>query len=286
MVQQPRPLIVLMAALLVCAFAVGPMPRPAKRVSDSRAAAAPKPQNAGLPRKVNPRRAPAETRAPSSRWLRDRQGMRADPSAGAPPRRPPRTRPALPLRSFTGGPGVALTFDDGPHPDWTPRILAQLRKYKVKATFCLVGVQVRAHPELVRQIVADGHSLCNHTMSHDIFLRKKPRAQIVADLAQTNALIEQVSGVRPRHFRAPGGNWSAQVTSVASALGMASLHWDVDPQDWRRPLARHIVSSVKNNTRPGSIVLLHDAGGERTQTDTALRTLLPYLRGQFKLVAL
>src|SRR4051794_26172826 len=91
------------------------------------------------------------------------------------------------LKTTTGKRAVALTFDDGPDPRWTPRVLALLKKYKVKATFCLVGSRVRAYPQLVKQIVRDGHTLCNHTMNHDQRLRYKSGQRIASDLAQTNA---------------------------------------------------------------------------------------------------
>jgi peptidoglycan/xylan/chitin deacetylase (PgdA/CDA1 family) len=196
-------------------------------------------------------------------------------------------KPAGLLRRTTGSAAVALTFDDGPHPYWTPRILAVLRQHRVKATFCLVGTEVRAHPGLVGQIAREGHTLCNHSMRHDFRLRHKSPQRIAADLRQTNDLISRAAGgAQVRYFRAPGGNWSPKVVGVAAQLGMASLHWTVDPQDWRRPPASRIVANVKSTTRPGAVVLLHDAGGERPATYAAMKTLLPYLLGRFKLVAL
>jgi peptidoglycan/xylan/chitin deacetylase (PgdA/CDA1 family) len=181
---------------------------------------------------------------------------------------------------------VALTFDDGPDPHWTPQILGLLRQHHVKATFCLVGTQVRRYPGLVRQIVNEGHTLCNHTMNHDEHLRQKSSQRIVSDLAQTSALIRKASGVTPRFFRAPGGNWSTKLIGIAASQHMQALHWTVDPQDWRRPPAVQIVATVKNATRPGSIVLVHDAGGNRAQTVAAMRTLLPYLSARYKLMSL
>jgi peptidoglycan/xylan/chitin deacetylase (PgdA/CDA1 family) len=193
-------------------------------------------------------------------------------------------RPAE-LHRTTGGPGVALTFDDGPDPYWTPRFLELLRRYRVKATFCVLGYRAGAYPELVRQIVREGHTLCNHTMRHDLHLRERSPQHVAADLQQANALIAAASGVTPRYFRAPGGNWSPMIVATARQLGMAPLHWAVDPQDWRRPPPYRIVLNVRKNTRPGSI-LLHDGGGDRAGTYTALVQLLPELRRRFKLVPL
>ncbi|WP_178380010.1 polysaccharide deacetylase family protein [Cryptosporangium aurantiacum] len=187
----------------------------------------------------------------------------------------------------TGSNAVALTFDDGPDPRWTPQVLSLLRKHKVKATFCLIGANVKAHPDLVRKIVADGHALCNHTMGHDLNLRKKSRAAIEADLRATSALIKRVSGgVTPKYFRAPGGNWSGVVVSVARNLGMASIGWAVDPRDWAKPPATTIVSRVRAGVAPGVIVLMHDGGGDRSRTVAALKILLPGLTSKYRLTRL
>lgn len=195
----------------------------------------------------------------------------------------PRSKPY----SRTGNATVALTFDDGPDPRWTPQVLALLRKYHAKATFCLIGASVRKHPELVKKIVADGNALCNHTTHHDEHLRAKSQAAILADLRQTSAIITKASGgVKPKYFRAPGGNWSPGVVSAARTLGMASIGWQVDPRDWAKPPAATIVARVRLGTRPGSIILMHDGGGNRARSVAALRTLLPGLTAKYRLVRL
>jgi peptidoglycan/xylan/chitin deacetylase (PgdA/CDA1 family) len=187
----------------------------------------------------------------------------------------------------TGGDHVALTFDDGPDPHHTPQVLALLREHGVKATFCLVGVNVRAYPELVRAIAADGHTLCNHSWKHDFGLGSRSRTAIRADLTRTNeAIRDAVPGARIAYFRQPGGNWTKAVVTVARDLGMTSLHWAVDPQDWRRPGAESITRQVTSETAAGAIVLLHDGGGDRRGTVNALRTILPNLTRRFELAAL
>jgi peptidoglycan/xylan/chitin deacetylase (PgdA/CDA1 family) len=172
---------------------------------------------------------------------------------------------------------VLLTFDDGPDPVWTPRVLDLLRQHHVHAVFCLIGRDVRRHPDLVRRIVAEGHSLCDHTEGHDEHLpAERPtvlREQIVAG---AEAIVAAV-GVRPPWFRAPGGAWSPRVEQVASRNGMASLKWTVDPRDWELPRARDIVARVLTAARPGSVILLHDGGGDRNRTVAALRALLNLL---------
>jgi peptidoglycan-N-acetylglucosamine deacetylase len=204
-------------------------------------------------------------------------------------------RPPLPAerggpfgsRRTTGTPEVALTFDDGPDPSQTPQVLALLRRYRVKATFCLVGINVKAFPGLVRQIAGDGHTLCNHSWEHDVRLGARSRASIQADLARTNEAIRDAApGSRVSYYRQPGGAWTASVVAVSRQLGMTPLHWTVDPQDWRKPSAGSIASTVNSGTTRGAIVLLHDAGGDRRGTISALRSILPNLARRFRLCAL
>ena len=170
---------------------------------------------------------------------------------------------------------VALTFDDGPSPQWTPLILQALADAQVHATFCIIGRQAQQYPALVRQIVDGGHTLCNHTWDHDEQLNHRSEAQILKQMGKAQAAITQASGgVAPTFFRAPGGAWSGQVELLARRLHMTPLKWTVDPRDWARPGAGHIVRSVMTTVRPGGIVLLHDGGGRRDQTLAALRYFL------------
>ena len=193
------------------------------------------------------------------------------------------TGPAGSLRT-TGSSAVALTFDDGPWDD-TPAVLDLLAQYHVKATFCMVGRQVATHAALVRRIVAEGHTLCNHTWSHDEMLRSRPTDRISAELQRTtDAIHAVVPGAVVAYFRAPGGNFSPQVVSIAAGMGMTSIYWSVDPQDWRGPGVQSIITNVLTYTRPGSIVLLHDGAGP--QTVVALRTILPDLVRRYTLIAL
>lgn len=177
----------------------------------------------------------------------------------------------------TDGPTVALTFDDGPDPRWTPTVLDLLRRHRVRATFCLVGQHVAEHPELVRRIAAEGHGLCNHTWTHDGAMQLRPRAAVRAEIERTNQAIVAAAGVRPRYFRAPAGNWAPLAVAEAGRLGLGLLGWSVDPLDWRRPPAAEIVRRVLAGVAPGAIVLLHDGYGARGNTVEALRTLLPAL---------
>ncbi|GIF24711.1 peptidoglycan/xylan/chitin deacetylase (PgdA/CDA1 family) [Actinoplanes tereljensis] len=189
----------------------------------------------------------------------------------------------------TGSTAVALTFDDGPDPAQTPKILALLDQYQIKATFCLVGQQVQKHPEIVREIVAAGHTLCNHTWNHSLTIGKDKPEQIQADLARTNAAIQAaVPGTPVPFFRAPGGNFTDRLVGVASSAGMTSLYWQVDPQDWKHTegetdevhIAR-VIAEIKKHVRPGSIVLSHDFN--QPDTIAAYQKLLPWLTENFTL---
>jgi peptidoglycan/xylan/chitin deacetylase (PgdA/CDA1 family) len=172
----------------------------------------------------------------------------------------------------------ALTFDDGPDPTWTPQLLRLLQAAHVRATFCVVGREVVRHPEIVRAIVKGGHTLCNHSWSHDEQLAGRSAAVIRQELARTQDAVRRAAGVTPRLFRAPGGSWSAALQREARRQGMSPLEWNVDPRDWARPGTAAIVRGVLRGLRPGAVVLLHDGGGRRRQTLDAVKVLLVRLR--------
>lgn len=167
---------------------------------------------------------------------------------------------------------VALTFDDGPS-TYTAGFLKVLREKKVPATFFVLGQQVATYPDLARQIVGEGHEIASHSWKHDLY----PSA---ADLHQTSATIQSVTGFRPCSFRPPGGARNDAVIAGAAQSGMRTIIWDVDPFDWRLPGSSAIRSIVLSQTRPGSIVLSHDGGGPRGQTLEALPAIIDGLRAR------
>ncbi|MFC0526178.1 polysaccharide deacetylase family protein [Phytohabitans kaempferiae] len=190
-------------------------------------------------------------------------------------------------RRLTGSRKVALTFDDGPHPVWTPKVLDLLRRTGVKATFCVVGTEVRAYPALVARMIREGHTLCNHTWHHELDLGTKPEPEIRANLEATNREIRKaVPGAKIAFFRHPGGRWTPAAVKVSRELGMTSLDWDVDPQDWKKPSADAIRTRVINQARPGSIVLLHDGGGDRNGTLAACPAMVEELKRKYGIVLL
>jgi peptidoglycan/xylan/chitin deacetylase (PgdA/CDA1 family) len=205
--------------------------------------------------------------------------------------RPPRKRDsraayltALGVKRTTTGGGVALTFDDGPHPTWTPKILALLRTHRLKAMFCLVGTEVQRYPGLVAQMVREGHAVCNHSWRHEFDLGKRPAAEIRANLQRTNAAIQRAApGSRIAYYRQPGGLWTRAVVQVSRALGMVPLDWTVDPTDWADVTAAQIKARVLRQARKGSVILLHDGGGDRAATTAACRKMLPDLKRRFRI---
>ncbi|MFC4997566.1 polysaccharide deacetylase family protein [Dactylosporangium cerinum] len=208
--------------------------------------------------------------------------------------RPPGTgHGAAGSQSRTGTTAVALTFDDGPDPVNTPKILDLLRETGVKATFCLVGFRARDNPDLVRRIAAEGHTLCNHSWQHLTDLAKKDPGYIDWDLKKTNEAIRAAAGPNTpiKYFRAPGGNFTSGLIAKAKDMGMASIYWDADPADWNHSKdanddahIKRVIADVKKQVRQGSIVLSHD--NKQPDTIIAYRTLIPFLKQYFTLEAL
>ena len=175
-----------------------------------------------------------------------------------------------------GRKGIALTIDDGPSPEYTPQVLRLLEKYKVTATFSMIGLEVAAYPGLVRDVAAAGHKIANHTWAHLDLPALAPVA--VADqINRATAAIHQVTGREPDLFRAPYGAWSPDVLEQCASAGLTPLDWSVDPRDWSRPGVNSIVANIMRNTRTGSIILEHDGGGNRAQTVAALKIVIPRL---------
>ncbi len=200
--------------------------------------------------------------------------------------------PAHSLRK-TGTDAVTLTFDDGPDPVTTPKLLALLRQYHVHATFCVVGSRARDYPDLIRAIVADGHTLCNHSWQHLQDLAKRPHDYQVWDVSQTNKAIQAaVPGVQIHFMRAPGGAFTAGLCTLVESQQMKPLYWSVDPRDWDHAtygtgpkMVNHVISAVQQQTHPGAVILSHDRK-EHPDTITAYQTLLPWLLARYQLVPL
>ncbi|WP_112466526.1 polysaccharide deacetylase family protein [Streptomyces triticisoli] len=211
-----------------------------------------------------------------------RPGVSARPAApGARPQAPAGASVPADIvhASDRGARGVNITIDDGPDPVWTPQVLRVLRDNEVKATFCMVGAQAEAHPDLVKAVVAAGHRLCDHTVSHDTAMDTKSESYQSRQILDAERMITQASGgVRPQYYRAPGGAFTPYSRQLAASRGMRPLGWNVDTKDFERPGAAAIVATVESQIGNGPTVLFHDAGGDRSQTVAALREVLPWLK--------
>lgn len=197
----------------------------------------------------------------------------------------PPTYPALYHQGAEDKTKVSITFDDGPDPKWTPKILDVLKQRGAKAAFFITGRNAEDHPSLVRRIVAEGHELGNHTYTHGN-LAEMPEWRMRLEIDGTERLIESIAGRSLTLFRPPY-NADATPSDVAELaplafaereLGYTVVLEKIDPQDWARPGADVILQRVKEQRREGNIILLHDAGGDRSQTVEALPRILDWLR--------
>ncbi len=200
------------------------------------------------------------------------------PVPAPPPSRTPTPSPAPPKNVTTlptPGPRVVyLTFDDGPS-RYTPHVLALLARHDAKATFFVVGSQAAADPAGVRAIRAAGHKVANHSWSHPDLTRLSAAA-IRGEISRTDAAF----GAAAKCVRPPYGATNDIVAQAISSTGKRSVLWSVDSLDWTRPGADSIAGRILAQVTPGAIVLLHDGGGDRSQTVAALATVLDSLQSQ------
>jgi len=180
-----------------------------------------------------------------------------------------------PIRHLPGHePTYALTFDDGPDPDFTPRILALLADHGVPATFFVLGEQCVSHPDVVAALRDAGMGIGVHSWDH-CDLRGSGPGLVRDQLGRTIDLLHRL-GADPVLFRPPFGNWDDDVVGVAAELGLQTVCWSVDSRDWQEPPEDRLVARVGAALRPGSIVLMHDGGGDRAATVAALPRLIQH----------
>ncbi|MFC5452742.1 polysaccharide deacetylase family protein [Paenibacillus aestuarii] len=180
----------------------------------------------------------------------------------------------------TDHPMAALTFDDGPDDKYTPRILDILKKENVKGTFFVVGQQAKQHPQMMKRIVEEGHAVGNHSWDHPDLAKASPD-KIQSEIMSTDDVIKQLTGAVPTLFRAPYGAVSPQLESEAEGSGHELIGWSVDTLDWDGKSVSQILTNVKKEVRPGSIILQHFAGGKKgnlNNTVEALPQIIAYLR--------
>ncbi len=181
---------------------------------------------------------------------------------------------------------VAITFDDGPDPAWTPQILDILKTRGLQATFFVMGQKATAYPELIRRIVGEGHELGNHTYNHPDLARASAW-RLRLELNATQRAIESITGrstllFRPPYDadRTPHANVELDALRIAEELGYVPAMASIDPLDWMLPSPEEILARVRSQRSHGQVILLHDGGGDRSRTVAALGPLLDYLEGR------
>ena len=175
---------------------------------------------------------------------------------------------------------VALSFDDGPWPVSTVHVLKILKHYRVPATFCMVGYEVARYPSLVQAVKKAGMTICNHSWDHPLnpALADLTPQHLHDELSRTNDALTAL-GIQPTLFRPPGGSVSDAITQEARDQGMRVVLWNVDPQDWKARLtAKQVAQRVLSHVQAGSIVLLHDGGGDAAHTIKALPAIIKGIR--------
>lgn len=183
---------------------------------------------------------------------------------------------AKPQQAKADGSGakvIHLTFDDGPTVKYTPKVLDLLDEYGAQATFFQVGTSATAHPALTRAVVERGHALGSHTWNH-VDLRNLSRQRVNRQITRTSDALEKISGRPITCLRPPYGAVNSRVKSAIRAKHLALKLWDIDPRDWKRPGVRAITRRVVSRADPGDVSLMHDGGGNRSQSVRALERIL------------
>lgn len=155
---------------------------------------------------------------------------------------------------------VALTFDDGPSSVWTPRILDELKKAGVKATFFMLGEHVKKYPEIARRVSTDGHEIGNHTYDHHLLIDNNPD-RLSKEIKDTEKIIRGVTGKTTVYFRPPKAWLTAREKKQIGAMGYTIVLWTLNSKDWVGFDDKYIIKYLLHNIKPGDIILFHDGGG-------------------------
>ena len=167
-------------------------------------------------------------------------------------------KPATYFKANVDGQYIAMTFDDGPSPETTPRLLDILKQRNIKATFFMIGQNAERNPDIVKRILADGHEIGNHSWTHPQ-LAKLPDDRVTEEITKTQNAIKNASGYTPKLLRPPYGSITVrQKEWIENQFGLSVILWSVDPFDWKRPGASVIEQRILAGARPGAIILSHD----------------------------
>jgi peptidoglycan/xylan/chitin deacetylase (PgdA/CDA1 family) len=199
-------------------------------------------------------------------------GPGAEEVSADPTEEPAESKP-LKAGEADSGKVIYLTFDDGPSATYTKRVLDLLDEYDAKATFFELGENAIAHPQLTSSVVERGHALGNHTWNHKD-LRRLSRGRLNHQITRTSAVLDRISGQRITCLRPPYGAVNKRVRSAIRGKKLGMKLWDIDPRDWKRPGVAAITRRVVSHTHPGAVSLMHDGGGNRSQSVRALKRIL------------
>jgi peptidoglycan/xylan/chitin deacetylase (PgdA/CDA1 family) len=178
-----------------------------------------------------------------------------------------------------GGKVIYLTFDDGPAVKYTTQMLDLLDQYGAKATFFELGQNASAHPDLTREVIRRGHAVGSHTWDHTD-MRQLSRTALDHEITTTSSTLEKLTGRPITCLRPPYGALNSTARSEITRFGLDLQLWNIDPQDWNRPGVSSIVDTVVGNARSGRVSLMHDGGGNRSQSVAALAQILPTLKAK------
>jgi peptidoglycan/xylan/chitin deacetylase (PgdA/CDA1 family) len=170
---------------------------------------------------------------------------------------------------------IAITFDDGPHPEFTPKVLDLLKENNVKGTFFCIGKHIESHPELFKRIISEGHTVGNHTFNHENnfgFIKTK---HVITELEATNEIIKKVSGLKINLFRPPFGVTNPRIKRGINTIGLQSIGWSIRSFDTTSKSKNTIVKSVEKNIKKGDVILLHDTSEKSVEI---LEQLLLFLK--------
>lgn len=171
---------------------------------------------------------------------------------------------------------VALTYDDGPNPPYTNQLIGILERNQIKATFFVVGNIIEKHPATVRLVISKGHELGNHSYSHQKMTSENP-SFIRSEIEKTDQLLRQLGVKEEIHFRAPYGRKFLVLPYLLAKMNKKNILWNVNPNDYKALNSEVIENYVLEHVSPGSIILLHDGGGDRSRTVTATESLIKKL---------
>ena len=190
-------------------------------------------------------------------------------------------------RVKTGDKVVALTYDDGPNSPYTEKLLNVLKDVQVQATFFVIGQQLEGNLVTAQRMLAEGHELGNHSYSHTKLVNQK-LSVIRSEITKTDEILKALGVNSNIHFRAPLGLKRIRLPWELACRNKTNILWDVDPQDYKEQPPNQIASFVVHNVKPGSIILLHDGGGNRSRTVTATKMIVEQLQAkgyQFKTIS-